>query len=212
MKISEEGLRLIRSEKFRQRFWSKIAISDDNKCWLWTAKAKLAFGYGAINVRGTVLSSHRLAYFLTHETIPDGAHVLHTCDVPSCCNPNHLYAGTDAQNKADMVSRGRQRKGGHSEETRAKIRAAIKANPPRKTEKARLARSAALKKRWQDPEWRSRFSSLMSGERNHMFGKPPSEKRMEAIIRAAKARRGYRHSEATKQKMRAAALVRGTSE
>ncbi|TYP82056.1 helix-turn-helix protein [Blastococcus xanthinilyticus] len=34
--------------------------------------------------------------------------MLHRCDNPPCCNPQHLYAGTPAQNTDDMVSRGRQ--------------------------------------------------------------------------------------------------------
>jgi hypothetical protein len=37
--------------------------------------------------------------------------VRHTCDVPACCNPDHLLLGTTADNVADKVARGRAQHG-----------------------------------------------------------------------------------------------------
>jgi hypothetical protein len=87
-------------------FWSKVDKSDNN-CWLFTGKNKYKFGYGQVKFNGKDWGSHRLAWHFTHGEIPEGLCVLHKCDIPACCNPDHLFLGTRADNNRDMREKGR---------------------------------------------------------------------------------------------------------
>lgn len=81
-------------------------------CWPWTGRNRHQFGYGVIWDKrlGRAEEAHRVAWRLANGPIPDGHFVLHNCDNPPCCNPAHLYTGTQKQNIADIYSRGRQSK------------------------------------------------------------------------------------------------------
>ena len=60
--------------------------------------------------RGGSISAHRAAYEHHYGPIPAGMHVLHRCDDPWCVEKEHLFLGTQAENMADMASKGRGRK------------------------------------------------------------------------------------------------------
>lgn len=53
--------------------------------------------------------AHRVAYVQANGPVPDGLWVLHTCNNPSCINPDHLYAGTPKQNSEDRRQSGRDK-------------------------------------------------------------------------------------------------------
>ena len=92
------------------RFWSKINPAPTDCCWEWL-RGKFEDGYGKFYYEGRNHGAHRVAYLLTKGKIDDGLIVRHTCDNPSCCNPNHLILGTYQDNINDKVKRNRQAKG-----------------------------------------------------------------------------------------------------
>lgn len=59
------------------------------------------YGYGLMAYRGKNWTTHRLSWRLTHGEIPLGMIVMHTCDNPPCCNPDHLKLGTFKENSQD---------------------------------------------------------------------------------------------------------------
>ena len=76
-------------------------------CWLWDGPYYRA-GYGIFCCRGYAEKrAHRFFYEYYVGPIPDGLFVCHKCDVPSCVNPDHLFVGSNADNMADMVHKGR---------------------------------------------------------------------------------------------------------
>lgn len=88
-----------------ERFWSRVDKSGE--CWEWQG-AKDRKGYGRLRrakIRNSPLHAHRYAWFLTNGEWPECA--LHRCDNPSCVRPEHLFAGSVADNNRDMKEKRR---------------------------------------------------------------------------------------------------------
>ncbi len=95
-----------------ETFWAKVARSDKDACWPWIGRYTRR-GYGALTYHQRLWNAHRLAYTLTYGPIPDGMMVCHSCDNTLCCNPSHLWLGTNADNMHDAHVKGRMAQGEH---------------------------------------------------------------------------------------------------
>ena len=119
--LQENTQMLDLSLKDAKRFWSKVALSSVDECWHWTAGLTPA-GYGWFYTTKPKMNhpAHRIAYFLAYRIQPGSLFVCHHCDVPTCCNPTHLFLGTHKDNMRDMRAKNRQNAG--SEHHLAKLR------------------------------------------------------------------------------------------
>lgn len=90
-------------------FWSKVDQQGPSDCWEWKA-SKNRDGYGQFWIGNTFIPAHRYVWEFKNDTIPDGYQILHHCDNPSCCNPNHLFLGTHSDNMNDKMLKGRSKK------------------------------------------------------------------------------------------------------
>lgn len=99
-------------------------------CHNWTRSCLTSGGYGAIRERDTTIRCNRLAYELAHGVVlTTEQHVLHTCDNPKCCNPEHLFLGNPKINSDDKIAKGRNVFGErhHAYKYSAKDKAAMRA-------------------------------------------------------------------------------------
>lgn len=85
------------------RFWAKVEKTDG--CWLWRASVD-SFGYGSFNTGSGSKPAHRVSFIIAHGREPSDC-VLHSCDVPGCVNPDHLFEGTRTDNHIDKMNKGR---------------------------------------------------------------------------------------------------------
>src|SRR4051812_8416666 len=88
-----------------------VDIVENERGCLISNRGKDKKGYARIGFGGRgagTMLAHRFVYEMVKGKVPlDRPFVLHTCDTPSCINPDHLYAGTAAQNTADMMRKKR---------------------------------------------------------------------------------------------------------
>jgi DNA-binding CsgD family transcriptional regulator len=90
----------------RDRLWALSIPEPNSGCWIFTGYLGRG-GYGTFAIDKRVrMGAHRASYW-AHKGEISGKDILHTCDVPWCINPDHLFAGTHAENMADMVAKGR---------------------------------------------------------------------------------------------------------
>jgi hypothetical protein len=96
-----------------RRFSKKIRMTDT--CWEWTARRD-ENGYGRIRLGSAetdMMLAHRVSWAI-HFGEPGQNLVCHSCDNPSCVNPNHLFLGSYSDNNLDMKTKDRHTRGERS--------------------------------------------------------------------------------------------------
>lgn len=100
-------------------------VVTETGCWEWMG-APRGDGYPCTSIGGCTVSLCRYSFEIFKGPVPEGLHVLHTCDNPPCVNPEHLFLGTHRENMEDMVHKGRHGRAklspGQVEEIIGKIR------------------------------------------------------------------------------------------
>lgn len=86
-----------------ERFWSYVFKTEN--CWFWIGSCN-SDGYGSIKVNKVTAKAHVLSYELHFGKQEEGVHILHTCDIPQCVRPDHLYTGSHLNNMRDRAARG----------------------------------------------------------------------------------------------------------
>ena len=102
---------------------SATDASSVSTCHIWNG-AKTSRGYGTIQINKVKSLVHRHAYAHYHGLSLDdlkGLVIRHICDVPSCANPLHLLAGTQAENLQDMRDKNRANTAKGEQAGRAKL-------------------------------------------------------------------------------------------
>lgn len=98
-------------EKTKNRILSSIKINE-NLCWVWQkCKNSIKQPHGRIAVmnhgKRIHALAHRVSFYLWKGDIPSNMYVMHKCNNPSCCNPDHIEIGTQKTNMAYMYETGR---------------------------------------------------------------------------------------------------------
>jgi hypothetical protein len=97
--------------------WKWIDVRAANDCWNWLG-VKTPKGYGEFCMEYKKYRAHRVVYSMFNPSMDfrlsafnkNSRLVLHKCDNPSCCNPSHLFEGTQRENILDRDSKGRRPK------------------------------------------------------------------------------------------------------
>lgn len=92
-----------------KRFWSKVNKTEDvETCWTWKGTPSKD-GYGQFKYHCKHKRPNRFLWESLHGTIPEGMIIMHSCDNPSCVNPEHLNLGTHQDNAIDREKKKRRK-------------------------------------------------------------------------------------------------------
>jgi hypothetical protein len=95
------------------RVLQKVIKDEKSGCWVFRGCDR--DGYGQIRIDNKTVKVHRYMFWKFKKTLSwidfnkTKIQVLHKCDNPPCCNPDHLFEGTQTDNIYDMVKKNRHR-------------------------------------------------------------------------------------------------------
>lgn len=98
------------SEIILARILKRVVVNEETGCWEWIG-LRDKNGYGRIKLERKTRGVHRVFYSIMISDVPDEMLVCHHCDNPPCCNPEHLFLGTNQDNTADRHKKGRDASG-----------------------------------------------------------------------------------------------------
>lgn len=108
-----------RKDDLIKSFNESYEIDQITGCWVWK-KGRNAKGYGNFFFQNRYMSAHKFSYTTFIGEIQLPLQVCHKCDNPPCCNPFHLFKGTNKENSEDAQNKGRVRKAEHPSYTMTK--------------------------------------------------------------------------------------------
>lgn len=88
------------------RLWN-MTVETHGGCWLWLGTTTKS-GHGLIKYNGKNVGTHVISWKIANDECewPSKDQLIcHTCDIPNCVNPKHLYLGTKLTNNRDAFSR-----------------------------------------------------------------------------------------------------------
>lgn len=97
-------------ERLAPRIEARVNNTNPDECWIWPG-ARTPQGYGRIGVneKGKIrmFYPHRIIFAHFNGELEPGQLVMHKCDNPPCCNPDHLVDGSYSDNMKDMCEKER---------------------------------------------------------------------------------------------------------